>query len=253
MRYWQGFTHFLAIIATLSLLLCKTATSQDQKAPQSTFDLHSIKPPEHPITEQQLRTFFEVTHFLSGHRQRIHEQLEVLRKQMPGWYPQSVWDEIASSVEDMDVIAVALPVYQKYISEDDERFLNRFLATPQGQKVAQAVMAKKAEQGQRANAESEAADDRAIAELVRNGGAEVQRTLSDMSPEELREVKSLTAHWKQLQPVLWQMQGEVSQAIAAKQVELARTIKARHRAELIEAKRSYDVSHTSAPNSQTPQ
>lgn len=252
MRHWQVFTHFLAIVAILSILLCATATSQDQKAAQPTSDSQTIKPPEHPVTEEQLRTFFELTHSLSGHRERIHEQLKVLQKRLPEWYPQSVWDEIASSVEDIDVIAVALPVYQRYISEDDEKYLNRFLATPLGQKVAQAVMAKH-EQVQRMGTDSEAAHDKAIAELVRDGGAEVERSLSGMSPTELQEARSLIAHWKQMQPVLRQIQGEVSQALAAKQVELARTIKAKHRAELIEAERSYEANHGSAPRLQKPQ
>jgi Uncharacterized protein conserved in bacteria (DUF2059) len=167
-------------------MLCASATSQEQKAAQPTSsELQTIKPPEHPITEEQLRAFFEVTHFLAGHRQRIHDQLKVFQKQLPEWYPGSVWDEIASSVENIDVIAVALPVYQRYISEDDAKYLNMFLATPLGQKVAQAVMAKHTEQAQRAGTDPEAAQDQAIAELVRDGGAEVERTLSDMSPTEL--------------------------------------------------------------------
>ena len=248
-----GFAHFFAIVAILSLLLCAAATSQDQKATQPISDSQTIKPPEHPVTEEQLRTFFKVTHFVSVNRQLIHEKLKVLRRQMPDWFPQSVWDEIAGSVENIDMATVALPVYQKYISEDDQEFLNRFLATPEGQKAAQAVITKAAQQSQNARTASEAEYDQAIAGLVRDEGAAVDRVLSSMGPTELREVESLKAHWEQMQPVLGQMRSEVQQALAAKQVELTRTIKAKHRAELIEAKRSYEASHTSAPNTQTPQ
>jgi hypothetical protein len=248
MRRWQGFTHFLAVVA-----LCAAATSQDQKATQPISDSQTIKAPEHPVTEEQLRTFFKVTHFVSVNRQLIHEKLEAMRKQLPEWYPQSVWNEAANAVENIDMAAVALPVYQKYISQDDQEFLNRFSATPEGQKAAQAVMAKETQQAQNGHPPSEAENDQAIAELVRDEGAEVNRVLSSMSPTELREVESLKAHWEQLQPVLGQMRSEVQQALGAKQVEIARTIKAKHQAELIEAKRSYEANHTSAPDTQTPQ
>jgi len=192
MRHWQGFTHFLAIVAILSILLCVTATSQGQKAAQPTSDPHTIKPPEHPITEEQLRTFFKVTHLLSVNRQLIREKLELQRKQMPEWYPQSVWDEIADSVENIDVAAVALPAYQKYISEDDAKFVIRFAATPKGQKLAQTFLAKQ-EQAQEAGAAPAAAYDQARAELARNEGAEVERILSGIGPKELRDIESQTA------------------------------------------------------------
>jgi hypothetical protein len=184
----------------------------------------------------------------------MHEKLKLLRKQMPEWFPQSVWNEIADSVENIDMATVALPVYQKYISEDDQKFLNRFLATPQGQRAAQAVMTKVTEQAQNARPTSETKYRQAMAELEREEGVEIERTLSGMSPTELRDVESLRAHWEQVQPVLGQMRNELQQALGAKQEELARTIKTKHQSELIEAKRSYDASsHGSVPESQTPQ
>ena len=196
--------------------------------------------------------FFKVMHFDSVNRPLIHDKLELQRTHLPEWYPQSVWNEIEDSIENMDWPAVALPVNQKYISEDDAKFLIRFIATPQGQKLVQTVLTKEA-QAQHAGAPPEKAYGQAMAELARNEDAEVERVLSGMTPKELREINSQSAHWEQMQPALRQLREEVGQALAAQQKELARTIAAKHRSELLEAKRGYEASHPSAQGSSSPQ
>jgi hypothetical protein len=252
MKSRKGFAYF-SIVALLSFFLRANATSQVQKAEEpASSGLPSTKTPEHPITEEQLRTFFKVTHLLSVNRQLIHEKLEVQRRQMPEWYPQSVWDEIADAVENVDLAAVALPAYQKCISEDDAKFVISFAATPQGQKLAQTFLAKQAE-AQQAGMAPVKAYDQARAELARDEDAEVERILSGISPTELRDIESHSARWQQMQPALRQMRDEMSQAIKAKQVELTRAIAAKHRSELVEAKHRYEASQPSAPSSQTPQ
>src|SRR5260370_30162006 len=169
MKRWKRCAHF-SIAALLSLFLCANATSQGQKPVQPTSSgLKATKPPEHPITEEQLRTFFKLIHFLSANRPLIHEKLELQRKQLPEWYPQSVWDEIANAIDNIDYPKVALPVYQKYVSEDDAKFFNRFLATPQGQKLAQSLYSKETQAVHEGAAPLEAYE-QALAELARHEG-----------------------------------------------------------------------------------
>ena len=211
-----------------------------------------MKPPEHPITEEQLRSFFKVMHFDSLNRPLIHEKLELQRKRLPEWYPQSIWDEIEESIENMDWAVVSLPVDKKYLSEDDAKFLTRFIATPQGQRLALTLVAKEA-QAQSAGTPPEKAYEQAVADLAHNENAEVERILSGMTPKELSEIDSQRAHWEQMQPALRQMREEVGQALVAQQKLLARTIAEKHRSELVEAKRSYEASHPPAHSSSTPQ
>jgi hypothetical protein len=252
MKCWHRFAYFfVAIAAALSLLLCPSAASQDPKTAQPTSELQAIKPPEHPITEEQLRTFLKVTHFLSVNSQLIYEKLEVQRKQMPEWYPESVWNEISDAIENIDMASLSLPVYQKYVSEDDARFFIRFMATPRGQKLSQSLLTKDAN-AQHAGAAPEKAYEQAIAELARNEGAEVERILSGMSPAELREIESQSGHWQEMQPAMRQMRGEVTQVVIAKQTGIARSIAMKHQSELAEAKRSYDASHSPSTSPQTP-
>jgi len=250
MKQRLGLAH-LFVAAFLSLLLCTNATSQDQKVAQpASSKLRAIQPPEHPIIGEQLRTFFKVIHIPSFNRQLIHEKLELQRKQLPEWYPQSVWDEIADSIENIDMAEVALPVYQKYVSQDDANFLIRFMAT-QGQKLAQAVLTRDT-QSQLAGTAPVQARDQTIAELARNEGAEVEHILSGMSPTELHSIESQSAHWQEMQPTLRQMRSETGQAILAKQAELSKGIVAKRQSELVDAKKHYEASHPSASNPKTP-
>jgi hypothetical protein len=251
MKRWKRCAHF-SVAAFLGFLLCARAISQEKAPPSNSSKPDAIKPPEHPITEEQLRSFFKVMHFDSVNRPLIHEKLELQRKRLPEWYPQSVWNEIEDSIENMDWPAVALPVSQKYLSEDDAKFLTWFMATPQGQKLVHTLLTNEA-RAQYAGAPAEKAHEQAMAELARNENAEVERVLSGMTPEELREIDSQSAHWEQMQPALRQLREEVGQALIAQQKVLARTIAAKHRSELLEAKRSYEASHPSAQSSNTPQ
>jgi hypothetical protein len=251
MKRWKPCAYF-SIVALLSVFLCANAMSEEQKTAPPSPEVQTISPPEHPITEEQLRTFFKLIHFLSVNRPLLHDKLELQRKQLPGWYPQSVWDEIANAIENIDCPKVALPVYQKYVSEDDAKFFNRFLATPQGQKLAQSLYSKETQALHKGAAPLEAYQ-QALAELARNEGAEVERILSSMGPTELRAVESQSARWQQMQPVMQRMRGEFSQVIVAKQMELAGAIAVKHQSELARARDSYEAGHRSASDNKAPQ
>jgi hypothetical protein len=251
MKLWKSFARFL--IASLScVLLCANATSQEQKAAPPASELQTIKPPEHPVTKEQLRTYCDVCHIPSFSRQLTHEKMEVQRKQLPEWYLQSVWDEIEDAIDNIDLPKVALLVYQKYLSEDDAELLIRLTATPQGQKLVQSVLAKDT-RAQHAGTAPEQAREQALSDLARNEGEEVERIFSGMSPKDGRDLESNSVHLEQLQPVLVQMRKEASQATLNEQSQLSKSIVARHQSELVEAKRSFDASHPKAPSSQTPQ
>jgi rubrerythrin len=96
------------------------------------------------------------------------------------------------------------------------------------------------------------ARDQAIASLERNEGEEVERIVSSMSRQDLRDLESSSAHLQQMQPVLAQMRKETGQATMDKQVELMKAIVAKHQSELAQAKHNYEASHPSAPSSKTP-
>jgi hypothetical protein len=251
MKHLKVFAHF-SIAVPLSFLLCASATAQEQKVPRPASEPQAIQPPEHPISEEQLRTYYNVCHIPSLSRELTHEKMEAQRKQLQAWYPQSVWDEIEDAIDNIDLPKVALPVYQKYVSEDDAKWLIKFMATPQGQRLLQSVLMKDA-QAQQAGEAPIPARDQAIASLMRNEGEEVERVVSSMSSKDLRDLESRSAHLQQMQPVLAQMRKEAGQATMDTQVELMKAIVAKHQSELAEARHSYEASHPPASSSKTSQ
>jgi hypothetical protein len=252
MQHWKRLAYFSAAWLLALVPPRASAVPQEQKASEPASALLATKPPEHPITEGQLRTYFKVVHILSINRQLTHEKMEVQRKKLPEWYPQSVWDEIEDAIDNIDLAKVDLPVYQKYISQDDANGLTKFSATPQAQHMIQAILEKDV-QKQHAGAPPLQARDQAIADLQRDEREELNRIVSSMSPEDSHYLESHYVHFQQMQPLLAQMQREAGQATRDKQTELMKAIVAKHQSELADAKRSYEASHPSAPNSNRPQ
>ena len=251
MGHWKKFLE-VSTALVLGLLLSFTGVTAQTKPSAAAPGPLATKSPEHPITEEQLRTYFKVVHILSRNRELTHEQMEAKRKKLPEWYPPSVWDEIEAAIENVDLAVVDLPVYQKYISEEDASGITRFSATPQAQRMIQAVLDKEAQEVQ-AGVTPLQARDQAIADLRRDEGEELNRIVLGMDPEYLRYLESHSDHFLQMQPLTAQMHKEAGKALREKQTELTKAIVAKHQSELAEAKRSYEASHASSPGSRPPQ
>jgi hypothetical protein len=209
------------------------------------------KPPEHPITEEQLRNYFAVCHISDVSYKLTREKLEAQRKQLPPWYPQSVWDEIEDAVDKMDMPLVALPIYRKYISEGDARMLIELFATPQGQQVVKKFL-EATVQAQHAGLTPMQARDEAAA-MVSDDSDAVTRIYSNMTPEQRRgaELFSKSSEYKRIQLIFNQIAGEYEQATINKQIDLAKAIALKHQAEMSEAKSAYEASHPES-DSKTP-
>src|SRR5690242_10650437 len=121
---------FILVVAQSSVLI-----AQEPNVSATTSQELGSKPPDHPVTEDQLRTYFAVCHVSAVSRQLTHEKLESQRQRLPPWYPQSVWDEIEDAVDKIDMPMLALPIYRKYMSEADAKMLIELFASPQGQEL----------------------------------------------------------------------------------------------------------------------
>lgn len=228
----------LLLGAFLLVLLAWTALAQEESKA-------AVRPPDHPITEEQLRTYFKVCHFESVSRQLTDEKLEQQRKQLPAWYPSAVWDEITAAIDGIDLPLVALPVYQKYLGEEDAKWLIRFFATPQGQKLVQVVLTKDVQAQHAGDAPLEARE-KTLAALQQNEGDEVRRVMTGINPQDMRDMEKHAARMQQLQPVLGQIRQEFAQAVIDKQQELSKAIVSRHMAEMVEARTKYEAAHPPA-------
>jgi len=212
---------------------------------QQAQDLH---PPEHPVTQEQLRTYFKVCHIESFSLQLTHEKMEQRRKQLPEWYPQPVWDEIEQAVDNIDLPQVALPIYQKYLSEEDAGWLIKFSATPQMQKLIRSILDKDRAL-QHEGIDPNQARSQAVASVAEDEeNGELRRLAALMTPADERELKLRATHLEQMQPLLAQLRPEYNQALKDKQTELAKAIASKHAGELSQAKRKFEAEHP--PDSQ---
>jgi hypothetical protein len=212
------------------------------------------KPPEHPITEEQIRNYFSVCHVESFSRKLTHEKMEAQRKQLPEWYPQSVWNEIEDAVDKIDQPLVALPVYQKYLSESDARMLIELFATPEGQQLVKRFL-ENTVQAQHAGLSPMQSRDQAAAYIPRDENDRVLRLYNKMTPEQRRgtELFAQSSDYKRIQAILKQIAVEYEQATIDKQTELAKAIALKHQAEMSEAKSAYEASHNSESSPKPPQ
>ena len=91
----------------------------------------------------------------------MHRALEEKLKTMPAWFPRSVWTEIENRIEAIDIVPVALPIYQKYVDQDQAAAVILLLDGPTGQEIAIA-MAGRAVDARQTGARGSAADALAI-------------------------------------------------------------------------------------------
>jgi hypothetical protein len=86
---------------------------------QNNSEPYSVPRPSHPVTQRQLEILFERFGSAEAQVAFVHDALEKQRAKLPAWFPQSVWSEVIRRVEGINQISVALPEYQKYLSEED--------------------------------------------------------------------------------------------------------------------------------------
>lgn len=91
-----------------------------------------IAPPAHPITLAQTEEMFRLMHFQATMQATLRATLERERERAP-FIPEDVWQDFEASFAKADFIPVYLPVYQKYLSQEDAAKAIEFYRTPAGQ------------------------------------------------------------------------------------------------------------------------
>ncbi len=86
-------------------------------------------------------------HFQSTMQTMLHQNLEQQRQRAP-FIPSDVWQDFETSFAKVDFSQVFLPVYQKYLSEDDAAQALKFYRTPAGQDTLKVMPALMGEIGQ---------------------------------------------------------------------------------------------------------
>jgi hypothetical protein len=200
--------------------------------------------PEHPVTEATLRRYFEVCHFSAYFRESLELQSETQQATLPSWYPPEVWTDIVQTIGQLDVAAIALPVYQKYFSEEATQNATRLFLTPAGQATISKVYAKTLK-GEASGDSAIDARRKALEAERATEDADVRKMLGSMTPKEERDVQAFvqSAEWKRMNGLSGQVFKEFSAALQARVGEVMHEVTVKHTDELRKALRDYKAEH----------
>jgi hypothetical protein len=208
----------------------------------------AVVPPANPISAQTLQRYFDVCHFVLRNREQIDIQFAAQKKTLPAWYPLDVWEETVRSVEEIDVTPVALPVYQRYFSEEAGQNAIRLFLTPGGQAMVNKVYDQTA---QAENAGDPALDAhlKAVARAKADEDAKVHQMMASMTPKDRRETEIFvhSAQWNRLNALGPQISKEFSEVYLEAQKKVVEEVTERRHEELVKARQDYRAAHPVAP------
>lgn len=89
-----------------------------------------------PASEENIRKLMEVTGAGDMGVQMMNQMLPALKQMIPD-APAEFWTDVMAEVDGNQIIELVIPVYQKYLSEEDVQAINAFYNTPAGKNLIQ--------------------------------------------------------------------------------------------------------------------
>jgi hypothetical protein len=228
-----------------TVLLVALALGVEQKiVAQTTTPSTPAETPANPVSAKTLRTYFEVCHTPLRNREALDQQFEKQRQALPPWYPPDVWNETVKSVEDIDIVDVALPIYQKYDSEELIQHAIHLFVTPEGQaavkKVYDMELQHIASGDNAADAQRKALSEESSAE-----DATVRAMLHSLTPQQRQETAVFikSPEWRRMNVLYAQIEQEFNAAYLARQHEVTQQVAERHKLQLQTVFRAYHAAH----------
>jgi hypothetical protein len=126
---------FLAVAATAQQV---PVQNLPLSAPTTAED--TIKPPAHPITPDQVRQLMNVAHATDQIQTGMHKMILQQQAAMP-IFPAAFWSDFEAEFAKVDWVAIATPIYQKYLSQEDAAKAIDFYSTAAGQQALKSTYA----------------------------------------------------------------------------------------------------------------
>lgn len=98
-----------------------------------------LEPPAHPVTAEQVRQLMATTHAMDRMNDSIHKMIAQQKQAMP-FFPDAFWTDFEAEFAKLDWVAIATPIYQKYLSQEDADKAIAFYQTSAGQHALDASM-----------------------------------------------------------------------------------------------------------------
>lgn len=135
MRYAVLLLCSVLIVGTSAVAQTAPASST---AANTTHDAIAI-PPAHPITLAQAKEILKMTGADQMKNQMIESMMAELRHAFPPYMPEDVIEDFQTSLEKADLDDTVIPIYQKYLSQQDAAAIIAFYKTPAGQHMLTAL------------------------------------------------------------------------------------------------------------------
>ncbi|HEY0004443.1 MAG TPA: DUF2059 domain-containing protein [Pyrinomonadaceae bacterium] len=94
--------------------------------------------PESEAKKQNIRKLLELTGGNKVASQVVDQQMEAVKKGSPG-LPDRFWELMREEMRTFDVVEMSIPIYDKYLSEQEVKDLIVFYETPVGRKLIQVL------------------------------------------------------------------------------------------------------------------
>lgn len=99
-----------------------------------TFSLASIPAVAEQASKQSVKTLMERTGAGNMGVQMMNQMLPVLKTMIPN-APEQFWIDVMAEMNANQIIELVIPVYQKYLTEQDIKEINNFYNTAAGKKL----------------------------------------------------------------------------------------------------------------------
>jgi len=236
-------SHLLALVLLLATPMLVSAQSTPSSGPAATPAEGTQTPPEHPITQAQLHAWMQQSLQLDASMQHIQDGLDQTHKTFPPWFPDSVWADVKQKVAQIDLPALALPVYQRYFSEQDGAALLLLYQGPTGQEYARVTLQSRLDaihqglEGSAAEAKAMQAEKQTNAEELR------RKRIAELTPEERQQLRALESGSHRGAGVWRTLDDDQNVLIQKKANEVLQATLKAHNTELLAAKRAYEAKH----------
>jgi uncharacterized protein len=104
-------------------------------APATTASIESGAPPAHPATEDQIREYLSLLGVEKVAHEMLNSELRAMQATAAPYYPASFWTDMNDSFQKLDITAVYLSLYQKYVSREEMQASIDFYRSPAGKKM----------------------------------------------------------------------------------------------------------------------
>jgi hypothetical protein len=93
--------------------------------------------PAHPATVEQIHEYYRLTHAVETAHKLMVQMVDGMQTTSAPYLPKSFWDDMRTSIANIDLESAFIPAYQRYFCEEDMAAVIDFYKSTAGQHLLQ--------------------------------------------------------------------------------------------------------------------